>query len=200
MNVRLIMGKTEIELERKANEIDNLVTSFTEVLNRVGIEYVIVSGYVAILFGRNRLSEDIDMIIRPIDFETFREFWDNLGEITCIITDNINIGYNDYLNSGIALRFAMADTIIPNVELKIAKSPTENWVLDNALTAYIDNAEIKISPIEIQIAMKLYLGSEKDIEDAKYLYILFKEYLDHGLIEKFSRDLGVSDLLRRYLQ
>ena len=32
--------------------------------------------------------------------------------------------------------------------------------------------KINISPIELQIAYKIYLGSDKDYEDARYLYLL----------------------------
>ena len=37
-----------------------------------------------------------------------------------------------------------------------------------------------ISPLEIQIAFKLSLGSDKDLEDSKDIYELFKEKLNNG--------------------
>ena len=37
-----------------------------------------------------------------------------------------------------------------------------------------------ISPLEMQIAFKLSLGSDKDLEDAKHIYELFKEKLNNG--------------------
>lgn len=36
--------------------------------------YVLISGYVSILFGRNRSSEDIDMIVEKLDYEKFKEY------------------------------------------------------------------------------------------------------------------------------
>ncbi len=49
-----------------------------------------------------------------------------------------------------------------------------------------------ISPIEVEIPYKLYLGSEKDIEDALYLWDIFKDYLDMSLIRRFMKELNVT--------
>lgn len=37
------------------------------VLDEAGVRYVVVAGYVAILFGRARRSEDVDFIVERID-------------------------------------------------------------------------------------------------------------------------------------
>jgi len=43
------------------------------------------------------------------------------------------------------------------------------------------------------------LGSEKDIEDAKHLYKLFKDYLDIDLLDDFNQKLKTKELFKRYL-
>lgn len=48
-----------------------------------------------------------------------------------------------------------------------------------------------VSPIEIEI-YKLYLGSEKDIEDALYLWDIFQRKLDKELMNRFMNELNVS--------
>jgi len=50
---------------------------------------------------------------------------------------------------------------------------------------------INISPLELQIAFKLYLGSDKDIEDAAYLYEIFSAHLSKFKIKHFMDILGV---------
>ena len=40
-----------------------------------------------------------------------------------------------------------------------------------------------ISNIEMQIAFKNYLGSDKDLEDAKHLEIIFLEYINKVLVK-----------------
>lgn len=45
---------------------DILATRFSEVLDGYGLGYAVVAGYVAILFGRARRSDDVDFLIMPI--------------------------------------------------------------------------------------------------------------------------------------
>ncbi|MGI0038162.1 MAG: hypothetical protein ACRD99_07370 [Nitrososphaera sp.] len=49
-----------IKLDKELNDLDRLVIDFVAILNRCKINYVLVSGYVSIHFGRSRSSEDID--------------------------------------------------------------------------------------------------------------------------------------------
>jgi hypothetical protein len=46
---------------------------------------------------------------------------------------------------------------------------------------------------ELQIPYKLFLGSEKDIEDARFLFKLFKDNLNIVLLKMFLNKLKVSD-------
>ncbi len=48
-----------ISLEKELNELDKFVIRFTKDLD----SYCIVGGYVSILFGRSRVTEDIDIPI-----------------------------------------------------------------------------------------------------------------------------------------
>jgi hypothetical protein len=48
----------QIIFDRELSLLDSFVLSFTEHLQTNNIKYVIISGYVAILFGRSRMSED----------------------------------------------------------------------------------------------------------------------------------------------
>ncbi len=69
----------------------------------------------------------------------------------------------------------------------------DNWVLKNGRQV------LKISPIELQIAYKLFLGGETAIEDARHLYQLFKENLNQKLLTQFLLKLGKKGLFNRYL-
>ena len=57
-----------------------------------------------------------------------------------------------------------------------------------------------ISRIEIQIPFKLFLGSEKDLEDARYLYEIFKDKIDTDLMREFNRKLNIEDLFDKYIK
>jgi len=72
--------------------------------------------------------------------------------------------------------------------------------LDNFVFEFIsilNELEIYISPIELQIAHKLFLSSEKDIEDAEYLYILFRENLKNEILQYFLKELNQEQKFKR---
>jgi len=49
-----------IIFDRELSLLDSFVLNFTELLITNNIKYVIISGYVAILFGRSRISEEFE--------------------------------------------------------------------------------------------------------------------------------------------
>lgn len=191
----------KIKLDKELNSLDEFVLDFLEVLNDLKIKYVIISGYVAILFGRSRSSEDIDIFIEELGFEEFSKLWDGLiHNFECVITDNKKDAYYEYLLKHTAIRFSYKKEFIPNMELKFPKVELEEWVLDSRLEVELNNQQVYISPIEFQIAFKLFLESEKDIEDAKYLYDVLKEYLDMQMLKDFNQKFKVEDIFSMYIE
>ena len=54
-----ILNDKTIKLDRELNELDLFVLDFVKVLEKHA-RYVLISGYVALLFGRSRTTEDVD--------------------------------------------------------------------------------------------------------------------------------------------
>lgn len=61
------------------------------------------------------------------------------------------------------------------------------------MTAQIGDDAIPIGPLELQIAYKLSLGAQKDVEDAVHIYSLFEESLSVTRLETWVYRLGVED-------
>jgi len=57
----------------------------------------------------------------------------------------------------------------------------------------IADRSLYLSPLELQIPYKLFLGSEKDIEDARFLFKLYKDNLNIVLLKMFLTKLKISD-------
>ena len=57
--------------------------------------------------------------------------------------------------------------------------------LDDKLKIIIGENHVFISSFELQTPYNLYLGSNKDIEDAVYLWDIFKEKVDTHLLKRF---------------
>lgn len=184
----------KIIFDRELSLLDSFVLSFTEHLATNNIKYVIVSGYVAILFGRSRISEDVDILIEHISFEKFLEFWSGIEQgYECLNTGNSYEAYNDYLENHHAIRIAKKGSFIPNIELKFVKNDLDRYSLEHRRHVKIADRSLYLSPLELQIPYKLFLGSEKDIEDARFLFKLFKDNLDIVLLKMFLTKLKVPD-------
>lgn len=181
--------KKEIILNRILSKLDKFVVDFVKHIDN----YVIVSGYVSIVTGRSRATEDVDLLVPKLDFEDFKKIWNNLNnaDFECINTLEIKTAFemlNEY-----AIRFCKKGRAIPNIEFKLIKNDLDKYSYDNKLILKLKNKILFISPFEIQIAYKLYLGSEKDLEDAKHLYSLFKDKLNLNELMKLVKLLNVEN-------
>lgn len=200
INMDIKFTKDTIEFEKEFSSLDNFALDFVSILDRVGIKYVVISGYVSILFGRNRTSEDIDLIAQKTDFAKFSALWNEISkEFECVNASAKEDAYKGYLLTGHALRFSRKGEFIPNIEFKFPKAELDFWTLNNSKKVIVNHKSILISPLELQIPFKLFLGSEKDIEDARHLYGLFKGKINTNLMMEFCRKLKVEGAFRRYL-
>ena len=142
-----------ISFTKEFSKLDDLALHFSERLSAAGIRHVFLSGYVAILFGRNRTSEDIDVVCERVPFETFARFWEDIHRnLECIITSDMRTAYDDYLREGVAMRFAYKGKMIPNVEMKFASTAMHREALSAPLEVAVNDRQIPISPLEQQIA------------------------------------------------
>jgi len=199
-NIAFDVDRGTIFLEKNSlSEDDRIAMLFAETLNELGVRYSVIAGYVAILFGRARRSDDIDFITYPLAEDEFLKFCLLLrdrgfklvqGDIGS--ESSIRKVYEGYLERGFSIRFTYGDLILPNIWFKTARSPLQYYGIDNSLTVIVNKKHlIKIAPLELQIAYKLYLGSEKDLGDAVFLYTLFRKALNHQELHKWLSTLGV---------
>jgi len=190
------MGGVELRngtlvVEREPNQLDELAIGFSEILGQFDIAHVYIAGYVSILAGRARSTEDVDVFIEQTDEETADElaetldkkgFWGPAMPLTSMY---------EMLNNGDNIWVAPTDQVTPHLEVKFARDEFDRASLENAIAARIGGETIPIGPLELQIAYKLYLGAQKDVEDAVHLYTLFEESLSVPRLEEWVRRLDV---------
>jgi hypothetical protein len=182
--------KKEIKLDRRINELDKFVIDFCSLLDK----YVLVSGYVSILFGRSRATEDVDLLIPKMNFEEFSRLWKKIYDsgFECVNTDIQKEAF-EIINKGHNIRFSRKEKPIPNMEFKLAQNDIHKYSFENRIKVIMKNSYLFISPLEMQIAYKLMLGkkgNKKDLEDAKHLYELFKEKLNNNELLKLVKELN----------
>src|SRR3989344_9098572 len=168
------LDKNTIKLDKELNELDKFVLNFIKILEKY-TKYVIISGYVSLLFGRARGTEDVDVFIEETKKEILIKLFKELEEkYWCLNTDDVN-EMHDYLKNGFPIRIAVKNQTIPNFEIKLAKTFLDKESFKDLITVKTWLGDLKISSLERQIAFKkYYLKSDKDLEDARHIERLFK--------------------------
>jgi hypothetical protein len=180
-------------VEREPNQLDELAIEFSEILGQFDIEHVYIAGYVSILAGRARSTEDVDVLVERIDEETVDELAETLDENGFWGPAMPLTSMYEMLDHGDNIWVAPEDQVTPHLEVKFAGDEFDRASLENAITARIGGEAISIGPLELQIAYKLHLGAQKDVEDAVHLYALFEESLSVPRLEEWARRLDVED-------
>ena len=186
-------GDILIIQNRQLSQLDLFVCRILDILTDY-TSYVIVSGYVAILFGRSRSTEDIDITIPFCNYSIFKRIHDTFIERRYeFLNAEDASGLYSILVSGSAIRLCETNSFIPNIEIKFTKTESDEYSLTHRIELLIDGKSFWISPIEIQIAFKFWLGSEKDIEDAIFIREVCTDFIDKDLLREFCLSFGVEN-------
>jgi len=114
--------------------------------------YVIISGYIFILFGRSSGTEDFYIFIEKMDFQTFKQLEDKLRQKKYWYLNTKNpLELYAMLNNIFAIRAAIQDTVIQNIEIKFTNDRIDRDSLQKHMEVKIDRDSINISPLEIQM-------------------------------------------------
>lgn len=182
-----------LTVDREPNQLDQLAIDVSAVLSDLDIDHVLVAGYVAILAGRPRGTEDIDLLLEELDANETDELADALRDAgfwgSAMPLDDMH----ETLEAGTNVRVAREGEVIPNVEMKYVDDQFDRASLENSIIARIGDRSLPIGQLELQIAYKLHLDTQKDFEDAVHLYILFEESLSSEELETWVRKLDVGD-------
>jgi len=196
--------KRTIKLSRRLSNLDKFVLDFVRILEK-HIDYVVVSGYVAILLGRSRATEDVDLLASEVSKEKFYIFWEELHSngFECINTSKAGEAFEMLRKH--AIRFFKKGNPAPNIEFKTIKTDLDKYSYENKIKVILEDRKIFISPLELQIAYKLFLAadgtdkelqSDKDIEDARHLYKIFEGKINKEEFLIFINKLNVEKRLR----
>jgi hypothetical protein len=178
---------------RRVADLDVLNT-FTENFFKIvekHVECIIVSGFVAIISGRTRGTEDVDMIIRKMNLNTFRLLHQDLVDngFACINSNNVEDIY-DILNDSSSVRYTYKNEFLPEMEVKFERDIVDDYQFKTKTKLSLSDIDVYYSSIEMNIAFKEeYLKTPKDIEDATHLRTVYEKEFDESEIVKIKQML-----------
>jgi len=178
------------------NILDEFAIEFSKVIEKY-TEYIIVSGFVAISSGRSRATEDIDMIIKPVDKETFVKIHDELTSknFVCVQSSSAGDIFSTYLSNFDSVRYFIKGRPLPEMELKFARDELDEYQLKTKTKLKLTGLDLWFSNVNVNLAFKEHLlRSPKDIEDAQHLRVVYKELVSEDEVRKVK---GLIDKCRK---
>jgi hypothetical protein len=172
--------------------LDVFVEDFARVVEHHCM-YVIVSGFIAIAHGRSRGTEDIDMIIEKLDKESFISLHEDLLHhgFVCVQSDDPLKLFTLYLQAGMSIRYTRGPEFFPpEMEVKFVKDVLDEATLRERTKLPLSGLDVWFARIETAIAFKEeLLKTDKDMEDARHLRIIYKESLSPAVIEHTKQEI-----------
>lgn len=175
---------------------DPITTSIkilTDYFHKNNIQYVIVGGIAVLVFGRTRMTTDIDMII---DHKAI----DRVDFINYLRDNNFDANLSDLkvLDEGVHASIFYKDDMF-RIDLKGIYGENEQRSIDSAIEIPFNQVLAKFDhPLNI-IGFKLLYGSEQDFEDALAVFIRNQEFIDMNKLEELCNSLGVLPQLEELL-
>ena len=170
------------------NVLDDICEKFCSILEK-HCKYIVVSGFVAISSGRTRGTEDIDIIIERLDINAFEKLHNELTKngFICMQGNNPKNLYEDYLKDNLSIRYTYKNLILPEMELKLAKDELDEYQLKKRVKLPETGLDVWFSTVDFNIAFKEeLLKSDKDMEDAKHLRIVYANEIDENEINRIK--------------
>lgn len=183
-----------LTIEKEVSTLDERTFEFLDVLESVGIDYVVVSGYLLLLTGRNRMTEDVDVILAVSRRSELEAFAGRLAENGYVATPPPIERLAEFIQDS-HVDVSKEGTRVPSFDLSLADTEIERLALEDSLTVAFAGRTIPVCPLEQQIAYKLYLAGDPrewkgtDFEDALHLYRVFGEQLNREEIEAYVHEL-----------
>ncbi|MCY3414882.1 MAG: nucleotidyltransferase [Candidatus Heimdallarchaeota archaeon] len=173
--------------------ITRSIKVLVEYFDKHNIDYVIVGGIAVLVFGRTRVTTDVDIIFdhRKVDRNNFIEY---------LQKNNFDITMSDMeiLDDGMrASIFEKGDMF--RIDMKGINGINEQRSIDLSLEIDFQGIKVKFdNPLNI-VAFKLFFGSEQDFEDALAVYVRNQDIIEIDKLRKLCSELNVTDVLNELL-
>lgn len=132
-------------VDREPNDLDELAIQFSTILDDVGIDHLFIRGYVAILAGRSRATEDIDVLLERTSTDKIDQLVEALknerlwgpamplDSMEGMLDDNIWI--------------ARDDEMVPHIEAKFVDDEYDRASLGNRIAAKITSVGVELPSV-----------------------------------------------------
>ena len=161
-----------------------------DVLSKLRISYAVVGALAASFYGIVRASMDADAVI---------SFQGSKGNHKLLLSKLMRAGFDATWRQGgvddpIAGVINVEDCYHNRVDLLMGIRGMKADVFSRTVVSSLFNSRIRIISVEDFIAMKVFAGGHKDIEDAKGALKVSAGKIDMALLEELTLNYGKKEL------
>ena len=165
--------------------IEKLIKKIAQLLDQETIPYMIIGGQAVLVYGRPRLTRDIDITL-GIDTDKFA-----LIERVCKKLKLGTLAENpqDFAKDTKVLPAEQPESKV-RVDFIFSPAPYEAQAIKNTKQVLIDNYPVKFASCEDVIIHKMVAGRAIDEEDVKSILAKNRDIIDFVYIDKWLSEFG----------
>ncbi len=163
-----------------------LLLDVIEILSKINVSYAIIGAFAASFYGVVRASMDTDAIIY---FDDSKHGLQNTVKALTEAGLQVNHRTGDF-DDPIAAVINVEDTFKNRVDLLFGIKGMKEDALTRTNQANFQNSSIKIISMEDLIAMKIFAGSSKDINDAIGIIKISADKINLSLLKELTANYG----------
>ncbi|WP_309492711.1 hypothetical protein [Candidatus Hecatella orcuttiae] len=170
----------------------DVVSAALELLERSGLSYALTGGAALPYFGRARATADVDLVVEH-DEEKLRRFVEELNR------GGFTVPW-EWVERSLEEKthFTVQDTLSPyRLDVKVLQ-PGEG--LGRTVEAVVDGRPMRLTAPEELVALKLRLGSDLDLEDARSIVARQGSRLDVQYLLRKAEEQGVREKAVKLLE
>ena len=160
----------------------NELTRICKVLNTLKMKYAVIGGIACILYGVDRTTMDIDILLNITGENDVRR----------LVVALRNAGYDVSVREAVSAfrkrnHFTALSPEGLRIDFKFSSSKLDYSTLENVVTIEFRGVKIRVGGLEENIVAKIVvLGSLKDLEDALKLMTMYFDRLDWTRMENLA--------------
>lgn len=171
---------------QKPGQSTLLILDVIDILNNLSIPYAVIGALAASFYGTIRASMDADALISLENNKGSADSLIRKLKENKLIVQKRTGDINDPIQCVINIQ----DSYNNQVDLLIGIRGMSQDAFKRLNACSFKDSEIRIISVEDFIAMKIFAGSPKDINDASGALQISKEQIDFSLLNKLTENYG----------
>ena len=168
--------------------IEQFLKRIAKGLDRQGIPYIIIGGQAALIHGRPRLTEDVDVTL-GIDTDEFPKLFEECRNLKLT---PLRANPEEFAEKTKVLPMQDPESKL-RVDFIFSNTPYEQVAIKRAVLVEMADYPVRFASPEDLVIHKLFAGRAIDLEDAEAVLLRQGNKLDRAYVRKWLKVFGTTE-------